>query len=101
MGVILKIFIGILLIVGSIWWVLKGPYIGTVLGKIGIAVTPGTNLGDFVTVVNGIVPPFLTLLGIFIVWLEYDEWKIERELKKEEEKAKRKTGSRRRRKRKR
>jgi cell division protein FtsL len=37
-------------------------------------------------VLNGAIPIFVILLGVFIVWLEWDEWKIERELAKEEKK---------------
>ncbi|MBU5689850.1 MAG: hypothetical protein QXM68_03040 [Candidatus Aenigmatarchaeota archaeon] len=39
----------------------------------------------FLTVLEGTVPPFLALIGLFIVWLELDELRIERELKQEEE----------------
>lgn len=42
------------------------------------------------TVLQGIIPPFLIVIGLFIIWLELDEWKIERELKIEEKKTKRK-----------
>jgi len=38
-------------------------------------------------VIQGTVPPFLALIGLFIVWLELDELRIEKELKKEEEEA--------------
>jgi len=37
-------------------------------------------------VLQGTIPPFIMLIGLFVVWLELDEWKIEKELKKEEEK---------------
>ena len=47
-------------------------------------------LSSLKTVVLGIVPPFLILIGLFIVWLELDEWRIEKELKAEEKKEKRK-----------
>jgi hypothetical protein len=40
------------------------------------------------TVLLGIIPPFLMLIGLFIIWLELDEWRIEKELKAEEEKEK-------------
>jgi len=36
------------------------------------------------------IPPFLILIGLFIVWLEIDEIKAERELRKEEEKERKK-----------
>jgi len=47
----------------------------------------------FLTVLEGTIPPFIALIGLFIVWLELDELRIERELKQEEteeEKPKRK-----------
>lgn len=66
-----KIIVGIILIVGSVWWIARMAW------------------QDFLVVLNGAIPPFVFLLGVFIVWLEIDEWKIERELKKEEERAKR------------
>jgi len=40
-------------------------------------------------VLQGIIPPFVLVVGLFIIWLELDEWKIERELKTEEKKEKR------------
>lgn len=41
------------------------------------------------TVLQGTIPPFVLVVGLFIIWLELDEWKIERELKTEEKKEKR------------
>ena len=78
-----KILIGILIMLGSVYYVLRGfqlkPY---------IELPPA--LPDVLTVLNGAIPPFVFLIGLFIVWLEYDEWKIERELAKEEKKRRRK-----------
>ncbi len=68
------------MVIGSAWWVLSGS--SQYIGRSGIS--------DFVTVLNGALPPLVFLLGLFIVWLEYDELKIERELKKEEKRSKRK-----------
>jgi cytochrome c-type biogenesis protein CcmH/NrfF len=45
-------------------------------------------LSSLKTVLLGIIPPFLIIIGLFIIWLELDEWKIEKELKAEEEKEK-------------
>ncbi|MEM5802210.1 MAG: hypothetical protein QXQ18_02380 [Candidatus Aenigmatarchaeota archaeon] len=73
-----KILIGILLLIGSAWWVLQGS--AQYLGRSGVS--------DFVTVLNGALPPLVFLIGLFIVWLEYDELKIERELRKEERRRK-------------
>ncbi|MDI6825750.1 MAG: hypothetical protein QMD36_00970 [Candidatus Aenigmarchaeota archaeon] len=40
------------------------------------------------TVLQGIIPPFVLVVGLFIIWLELDEWRIEKELKMEEKKEK-------------
>jgi hypothetical protein len=41
----------------------------------------------FLTVIEGTIPPLIALIGLFIVWLELDELRIERELRQEEEKT--------------
>ena len=46
--------------------------------------------GSLWTVLQGMIPPFLIVIGLFIIWLELDEWRIEKELKAEEKKAKKK-----------
>ena len=45
-------------------------------------------LGNFIIVLTGIIPPFLILIGLFVVWLEIDEIKAEREIRAEEAKEK-------------
>ena len=71
---IVRIVIGAILIVGSAWVV----YTYT--------------LDEFWLIVKGIVPPLVFIVGLFIVWLEYDKLRIERELKQETEaKPKKKT----------
>jgi hypothetical protein len=47
-------------------------------------------LKSFWTVLQGIIPPFVILIGLFIIWLELDEWRIEKELRTEEKKEKKK-----------
>jgi hypothetical protein len=47
-------------------------------------------LSSLWAVLQGIIPPFFIVIGIFIIWLELDEWKIEKELKTEEKKEKKK-----------
>jgi uncharacterized membrane protein len=54
---------------------------------------PGTSIslnlkGSLWTVLQGVIPPFVLVIGLFIIWLELDEWKIEKELKIEEKKEK-------------
>ncbi|MEM5853995.1 MAG: hypothetical protein QXG39_04420 [Candidatus Aenigmatarchaeota archaeon] len=90
-----KIIIGIVLIIAGLYWLLYGPQVERIntviapyLAPLGIPAKGTWN--DFLLLLNGGIPPFLVLVGIFIVWLEWDEWKIERELAAEEKKAKRK-----------
>ena len=51
----------------------------------------GTNInwiGNFVIVLTGVIPILLILLGLFIVWLEADELKVQKELSKETKETK-------------
>jgi len=53
----------------------------------------GTNvewLTNFVIVLTGVIPIFLILIGLFVVWLEIDELKTQQEMKKEEKKKEKK-----------
>jgi chromate transport protein ChrA len=50
---------------------------------------PGDWLTNFLIVLTGFIPPFLILIGLFVVWLEIDEIKAEREIRAEEAKEKR------------
>lgn len=45
-------------------------------------------LTNFIIVLTGVIPIFLIVVGLFVVWLELDEIKTERELKKEEKEEK-------------
>jgi hypothetical protein len=47
-------------------------------------------INNFVIVVTGMIPAFLILIGLFVVWLEVDELKIDREIRKEEKEEKKK-----------
>ncbi len=49
---------------------------------------PGDWLTNFLIVLTGFIPPFLIIIGLFVVWLEIDEIKAEREIRAEEEKEK-------------
>jgi hypothetical protein len=66
---IAKIVIGAILIMGSAWVVCM------------------YTLDEFWLIVKGIVPPLVFIVGLFIVWLECDELRIERELKQETARA--------------
>jgi hypothetical protein len=70
-----KALIGVLIVVAALYYIFAG-----IPGYLKPA------LPDVLTVLNGAIPLFVILLGIFIAWLEWDEWKIERELAKEEKK---------------
>jgi hypothetical protein len=74
-----KIFIGVLLLLGSAAYVCGGP-----------GVSGRWAWADFLVVLNGMIPPLVFLIGLFVVWLELDELRIERELAAEEKKARRK-----------
>lgn len=76
-----KAFIGVLLIAAAVWYIVEGLVIPGV-----ISLAPAWN--DVKVVLNGSIPLLVLLIGFFIAWLEYDEWKIEKELKQEEEKEK-------------
>ncbi|MEM5815296.1 MAG: hypothetical protein QXD89_02305 [Candidatus Aenigmatarchaeota archaeon] len=72
---LVKAMIGVLLVISAFLYIF-----------IGIPGISRPALRDVLIVLNGIIPLFILLLGILIVWLEWDEWKIERELAKEEKK---------------
>ncbi|MBI4020384.1 MAG: hypothetical protein HY367_03560 [Candidatus Aenigmarchaeota archaeon] len=44
-------------------------------------------LDNFLVVLTGIIPIFLIVVGLFIIWLEIDEMKTEKELAIEEKRA--------------
>jgi uncharacterized membrane protein YwzB len=73
-----KVLIGIVLVIASVWWIIQGStqYSATIFG------ITHSGIQDLITVLNGAIPVLIFLLGIFIVWLEIDEMKIEKELKK-------------------
>jgi hypothetical protein len=43
---------------------------------------------NFIITLTGIIPPFLILIGLFVVWLEIDELKVQKEIDEEEKKEK-------------
>jgi len=84
MNAAIKVLIGLVFIIIGL-----GLLVDSVIPIMGIAGTLGINwFNNFIIVLTGVIPPFLILLGLFVVWLEIDEMKAEKELKKEEEKAK-------------
>ncbi len=67
---IIKILIGAILVMGSVWWVLQGS----------VQYLQRDGVQDFLALLNGGLPPLVFLIGLFIVWLELDELRIEGEL---------------------
>jgi len=70
-----KILIGALLVIGGIYWYVAG---GLSAGSFG-----RTNLSAFVMLLRGSIGVLVLLIGAFIVWLEADELRMERELSTE------------------
>jgi len=56
--------------------------LGAVLLIGGIYVIWQYTLRETWTVIQGMIPPLVVLLGAFMVWLEIDEMRIEKELNK-------------------
>ena len=77
MGPVGKIIIGlVLLLVG----------LGLYADSTGLLWKPVTGidwLGNLIVLITGSLPAFLLLIGLFIVWLELDELKMEKELEEE------------------
>jgi len=83
MHAIVKILLGLVFIAVGL-----GLFVDSVTPILGIAGTWGIDwLTNFIIVLTGTIPALLILLGLFIVWLEIDEVKAEREIKAEEKKA--------------
>ena len=61
MHAIIKVLFGAFLLIGSIAYIYTNQY---------------GAWRDFLTVVNGIVPPLIGLIGLFIIWLELDDIKV-------------------------
>lgn len=81
-GSLLKIIIGAILIVVSVWWIIQGSsYIQPLKDSNMVADRPA--LADLITLLNGGIPPFVALIGLLIVWLEWDSFKMQKELSKE------------------
>ncbi len=86
MNTIIKLLVGVLLLVVPLGMYayefmngMKGVPLPFKLGTVKL-------WESLITLIVGALPPFVMLIGLFIVWLELDEWRIEKELKKEEDK---------------
>lgn len=80
-----KIIIGLLLILIGLFLFLDSPEVG-----LWESLTNVDWLGNFIVVLTGFIPIMLILLGLFVVWLEADELKMENEIEEEPEKPKKK-----------
>ncbi len=84
MNAAIKLLVGLIFIAIGL-----GLFIDSVYPIIETVETLGINwFNNFIIVLTGVIPAFLILLGLFVVWLEIDEMKAEKELKKEEKKSK-------------
>ena len=81
----IKMLIGIILLVVPLGFYAYEFMYGEQFSILGIRIYL---LKSLWTVLQGIIPPFVILIGLFIIWLELDEWRIEKELKTEEKKEK-------------
>ena len=78
---ILKVIIGVILVLAPIYNIWNEP----------LRASYGLNpKRDLVQVIDGIVPVLVIILGLFMIWLEMDELRIEKELKTEEKQARKK-----------
>ena len=66
-----KIFIGLLMIAGGIWWYTQN-FLATGL----------THFESLVVLFTGGFGAFIAIIGVFIVWIETDELKVQKELEK-------------------
>lgn len=78
-----KIIIGLILILIGL-----GLFVDSVYPLFGsTSIIPGVDwLANFIVVLTGVIPIFLILLGLFVVWLEADELKTAKEFEEPEEK---------------
>ncbi len=59
------LLVGMLFVVASVWWITQGSI--TYLGH--------SWSNDIVTILNGIIPPLIFIVGLFVLWLELDHLK--------------------------
>ncbi len=92
MGALAKIIIGFILLLAGLALFIDSPRVMPGLIPNGMLVLGDVDfgaidwLGSFITLVEGFLPVFLILVGLFMVWLEADELKMQKELEKEEKK---------------
>jgi len=87
MNTLIKLLIGAILMVVPL-----GMYVYEIINGVGNGITLpliGTIYmwKSLLIIIVGFIPGIVMLIGLFVVWLELDELRIEKELKKEEEKG--------------
>lgn len=70
MHAIVKLLVGAILLIAAVMYIYDD-----------MSVFGHSARGDLITVVNGTLPAFIGLIGLFIVWLELDELKVQRATK--------------------
>ncbi|MFH1294665.1 MAG: hypothetical protein ABIH90_01850, partial [Candidatus Aenigmatarchaeota archaeon] len=89
-----KIIIGFILLLVGLALLIDSPKVMPSLIPNGVLIFGDVDfgaidwLGSLITIIIGFIPAFLILVGLFMVWLEADELKMQKELEKEEEKPK-------------
>jgi len=80
-----KIIIGLIFILIGL-----GLFVDSVYPLLGSTpIVPGINwLDNFIVVLTGVIPIFLILIGLFVVWLEADELKTAKEFEEPEKERK-------------
>lgn len=94
MNPLIKLLVGVVfLVVPLALYVYDFMTPGAVLDVTVVGKTISLRLLESLSIVlQGTIPLLVAVIGLFIVWLELDEWKIEKELKTEESKEKKKSG---------
>lgn len=82
----IKVLIGLILLLIGLFLFVDSVY--PILGS--NAWIPGDWLTNFLIVLTGGIPIFFILIGLFVVWLEVDELKAQKELDREEKEEKQK-----------
>ncbi|MBL7169551.1 MAG: hypothetical protein ISS48_00855 [Candidatus Aenigmarchaeota archaeon] len=80
MGALIKLLIGVVLLVVPLG-LYSYEVMNNMQGLFGLTLMRSLGI-----VLQGMIPGLVMLIGLFVVWLELDEWRIEKELKKEEKK---------------
>ena len=78
MGAAVKIVFGLIIIAIGFGLFVDSPSLGLMQSMTGI-----NWWNNFIIVVTGVIPALLILVGIFVVWLEADELKAEKEMEAE------------------